>query len=449
MVFIHAFGGLGLVNETLEIEYSGYNDVKQKQLRFVITGAFLYGNLGSAAMVVVLTRQLLALFPNSVVTLASKYPDKDKLELNKYLDIIDLRVASARQLRATFLLLPLSMLYKLLRYFGIRSKVIEKQRELKIFADADYVFDIGGITFSKERGLSGLIINITWVLIPYSLGIPIVKVAQAFGPIEKGWFENISQKVLNYVNLIISRGYLSSAELDKLKLIRDYKQCSDIAFLLDPVRPLHDDQFTRKIPTINITPSSVLYQKIGAVKYINLFRKLIEDIALNYPEYSIRLIAHSFKQGKTLNNNDYPVCKEIWDSLPEQLRDKTSLVFGDYTASEMKYILGQSDLLIACRFHSMVGALGMGVPVFVLGWSHKYKEIMDFFGLDTVLNYKDLSYEKMWKLVNKAIKNKEKNRAKVNEKIGDCIESAMNNFVLIEEFVTRNEYSKDCSVCSR
>lgn len=44
-------------------------------------------------------------------------------------------------------------------------------------------------------------------------------------------------------------------------------------------------------------------------------------------------------------------------------------------------MIGRCDLFVASRFHAMVSSLAMGVPTLVLGWSHKYREVLDMFGM--------------------------------------------------------------------
>jgi polysaccharide pyruvyl transferase WcaK-like protein len=47
------------------------------------------------------------------------------------------------------------------------------------------------------------------------------------------------------------------------------------------------------------------------------------------------------------------------------------------------------DAALVSRFHAMVGALCMHTPVLVLGWSHKYAEVMQQFELEEwVLDYR-------------------------------------------------------------
>jgi len=50
--------------------------------------------------------------------------------------------------------------------------------------------------------------------------------------------------------------------------------------------------------------------------------------------------------------------------------------------------------MIVSRFHAMIGALSLEKPTVVLGWSHKYLEVMADFGLeDCVFDYANLRVE--------------------------------------------------------
>ena len=47
-----------------------------------------------------------------------------------------------------------------------------------------------------------------------------------------------------------------------------------------------------------------------------------------------------------------------------------------YSAADLKAILGCMDAIVASRFHSAVGGLSKSVPTLVIGWAHKYHSLM-------------------------------------------------------------------------
>jgi colanic acid/amylovoran biosynthesis protein len=61
--------------------------------------------------------------------------------------------------------------------------------------------------------------------------------------------------------------------------------------------------------------------------------------------------------------------------------EQTSIVSvdRDIFAVDIKRLITLCDMVVVSRFHAMVGALAAGVPPLVLGWSHKYAEVMDDF----------------------------------------------------------------------
>lgn len=50
-----------------------------------------------------------------------------------------------------------------------------------------------------------------------------------------------------------------------------------------------------------------------------------------------------------------------------------------------KAAIGRARLVIASRYHGMIGALTQGVPCLVIGWTHKYAGFLDHYGLREAL----------------------------------------------------------------
>lgn len=58
-------------------------------------------------------------------------------------------------------------------------------------------------------------------------------------------------------------------------------------------------------------------------------------------------------------------------------------------ARKLKGRLGAAEIVVASRFHAVLGALSLGVPAIAIGWSHKYGELFDDFGVPELASASD------------------------------------------------------------
>jgi polysaccharide pyruvyl transferase WcaK-like protein len=56
-------------------------------------------------------------------------------------------------------------------------------------------------------------------------------------------------------------------------------------------------------------------------------------------------------------------------------------VDADLSAGELRKLIGMGSVLVTSRFHAMISGLCTETPTVVVGWSHKYREVLDDFGL--------------------------------------------------------------------
>lgn len=77
--------------------------------------------------------------------------------------------------------------------------------------------------------------------------------------------------------------------------------------------------------------------------------------------------------------NDGPVCREVAARFGDDPR--VVLVDADLTAGELRRLVAGSRLLLTSRFHAMISGLATCTPTVVVGWSHKYREVLGDFGL--------------------------------------------------------------------
>lgn len=383
----------------------------------LITGGYVSQNMGSAAMSIVTARHLAA--AGFKVRLLAKYPHDDKPLAKRY----DVPLQAAPQLRTTLLVLPLLASSALLdRLFPAILPAIRR----RWFGDARLCFDIGGITFSRERGLVGLLINATWLLLPILLRIPVVKGSQAIGPFGQGPLWRPVPALLRRVRRLYSRGattqaFLAAADIPNIP-------AADIAFLLE-AEVWELPAALAKRPFIAILPSSVVkrrYDRIhGEGAYVALLAEIVDRFAC--PERPVALIAHSYRAGETLNSNDLPVCRQLHAAC--RSADVTLVDVLGRSPGELKYLIAHALLCVSGRFHGMIAALASGVPVVVTGWSHKYREVLaDFDQADAALSVDALSADLLSARIERAVAEEDTIRSALRAALPAVVESARRNF---------------------
>lgn len=348
-------------------------------MNYVIVGPALSGNMGAASMVTATVKTLRHRDPDADITLLSYYPDEDRA-----LGILPgLRILDARPARLGTLLNGAALLWRILP--PLRRLIARRIPEIDALVRADIVLDQGGISFSDGRE-KFLLFNLAILLPAFFIGRPVVKCAQALGPFRGRINRTAARLALPRVRHIVARGATTREFLDELDL-DNVETGTDLAFIMgtpteDEVRgrpsvdaaiaALAGDQIT-----VGVAPSVVVAAKVEAAggDFVGLMVDLIED-ELD-AGHKVLLVPHSYRSDPdAVHNNDGPLVAAIATRI-----DHPDLVVLNerLDPEELRYLIGRCDAFVACRFHAMVSALSMNVPTLVLGWSHKYVEVLELF----------------------------------------------------------------------
>ena len=87
-------------------------------------------------------------------------------------------------------------------------------------------------------------------------------------------------------------------------------------------------------------------------------------------------------------------------------------------------------MLLTSRFHAMISALAERTPLLVIGWSHKYAEVLAPFGLaDLALAYDDLTgAEAILDRTEKLLARRDELAIAIGERLPDAVAAAEVNF---------------------
>ena len=77
--------------------------------------------------------------------------------------------------------------------------------------------------------------------------------------------------------------------------------------------------------------------------------------------------------------NDGPVCRDITAACSDV--ENVVGIDADLSAGELRRLIAGGRVLVTSRFHAMISGLATSTPTVVVGWSHKYREVLDDFGL--------------------------------------------------------------------
>lgn len=348
-------------------------------MKIAIIGSALSGNKGAAAMLESAIHHLSQRHPDAAISHLSMYPRSDA-ELNTHSNVT---VLDASPLRLGVLINGGALAWRVLPF--ARGSIESGVPEVGAIAQADVLLDQGGITFVDGR-TKFLIYNVASVLPALFVRTPVVKCAQALGPFKTRSNRVLAKAILPRMAAIVSRGAVTQEHLDGLGLTNTVAG-ADLAFTLDVTEAdaaaadsKVDAAFFAGGDVVGVSPSQVL-RAAAEGRGEDYVQQLVDQIdhiteELGRPVY---LVAHSTRPGQKTHNNDLPVCRLIH----ARVASPQHVLFpdGELSSQELRSLIGRCDLFVASRFHAMVSSLATGVPTLVLGWSHKYREVLDMFTL--------------------------------------------------------------------
>ena len=356
--------------------------------KFVIVGAALSANKGAAAMAESVVEHLHEYVGPTQFTLLTTYPKDDAAKTR---DMRDVKVVGLEPFRLACVEFPMALLAALSRAIRIPRGWV-RARGCRAILDADCVIDVAGISFVDGRGIPITVYNALMTAVPLLLGTPTVKAAQAMGPFRKQPNKLLAKLILPRLAAICARGAGTREHLDELHL-NNVHDVADLAFTLPTADALPSAVEERIAPFrdeyILVMPSSVvkgMYQKQGG-NYVDAMVALITQIRHSTGR-TVVVAPHSLRVGKPEGRmNDGPVCEEIIAQL--QGDSEVVAISEDLYSAELRLLVAHSRVLVTSRFHAMISGLATATPTIVLGWSHKYREVLDLFdasqyGLDAM-----------------------------------------------------------------
>ncbi len=415
-----------------------------RPITIAITAACFSGNKGAAAMLQSSIKQLKERYGERLdILLMSTYPSADRKLIAEMPEKYDnIRVVNTKPEKLLFIAFPLAILYSFLRFIPFLGKLFRMNKIIKAYSQADIVIDEAGISFVDSRGFIMNTYAFVCAAVPMLCGVPVVKYSQALGTFKNGWNKFLAKWILPKIKLICARGEITRDNLAGIGITKNVKLCADGAFSMpdseywaEKVDELckADSFYNDNVVALSI--SSVVQGKCEkkGVDYKGCMIKFTDW--LNSQGYNVLLIANAAREGSQKpRNNDLMICTEVYEAA--QNKDMVRWYPREMAPEEIRELLGCSKCLVASRFHAMIGALEKCTPVLLIGWSHKYKEVLDMFGLgEYAADFSSLELETLKEKFNAFMTDNDAIRGKIKENLPEVLESSRDNIRYISEVI--------------
>jgi polysaccharide pyruvyl transferase WcaK-like protein len=261
-----------------------------------------------------------------------------------------------------------------------------------IFKVSNIVVDISGFESSDQFGPRFAYNRWKRYSLARCAGNKIVLMPQSWGPFKNRWVRLFTRLMLRNSELVCAREKLSYDYLTEAGCIDGQKilLSPDIAFQFRASPPQKGRDILSKAglsdqskPIITITPNMRIFERMPSKDINNTYLSYLKNIIMHFlreTSCQIVLIPHeaSFRRA-----NDTELCKMLMDQIQD--RRRVYMIRDDESAADIKAVIGLSEFLIASRYHSLIAALSLRIPSAVIGWSHKYDEVMRELGLEELV----------------------------------------------------------------
>jgi polysaccharide pyruvyl transferase WcaK-like protein len=247
---------------------------------------------------------------------------------------------------------------------------------------------IGGDNYSLDYGSPRRFMQIDRWLQRH--GVPLVLWGASVGPFDKDpAFEREMVEHLSRFCLITVRESRSYRYLQNLGL-KNISQVADPAFLMEP-EPVADLVLPPAYLGINFSPLKVKTATSGDLEKWCAVCAVAVARVLSRCDLPVILIPHVVTP--VPENDDRAFLQTVARAVNSPRH--VTVLGSDYTAAQLKWVIGKATVFAGARTHSTIAALSMGVPTLSLAYSVKAWGLNDdvFGHTDYCMNVSELQRE--------------------------------------------------------
>ncbi len=293
-----------------------------------------------------------------------------------------------------------------------KVNAINRRNAFKIIKEinnCDLLISGGGSLLQDVTSCRSIIYYLSIMMIGILLNKKVMVYSQGIGPINKSINKWITRLVLNKVDFITLRDYKSERVLKELNI-----KNKNIIVTSDPVIGLKQNDSTLGKEILGNAGIKDMNKPIVgfAVRGRERNKKTIEVISevtdRLIEEMGINVVFIPFHMGEDI---------KVLNEIEKNIKLKAIFLKYKYDVNEMLSLIGNLDLLIGIRLHSLVFGAVMNTPIIAISYDPKINNFMEFIDESIFCDVDDLESESLFAEIKEKILKEEEYKYKLYKKI--------------------------------
>ncbi len=295
---------------------------------------------------------------------------------------------------------------------------------------SDLVLSGGGSLLQDISSKKSIIYYLAIMWIAMIFGKKVFIYSQGVGPIISKANRLLTAMTLRKVDGIVVRDEASKELLVELGLCPD-----DIHVTADPVLRIKraDLSIGKEIlEKEGFQPDSERLTVGWAIRERKIESNFVDEVCC-----AIKNLSEKYDAQIVLIPFHYSEDMAVIQRIKERLNGNVTCIEHKYLTEEMLSIIGNMDVLIGVRLHSIIHAAIMGVPMIAISYDPKINSFMHSINLKAMCSVYDFKCEFFMEEFEKTLQNAEKIKSTVAERIEILIERLNLNEELIRQLLKR------------
>jgi colanic acid/amylovoran biosynthesis protein len=411
-------------------------------LNILVTDLHNASNKGDAAILEGVVASLKEAFSNPKIKVMS-----DSVNSCKIINNVNCYPQKTNPVRKYRIIRNLALLYLIFSAFLYNRNIktffwdkLVNVFSLENYLEADIIIGTGG-SFINDFYSPGNWGRLWGYLFSKIIGKPVFIYSQSIGPLS-GVNKKLATYVLNKIDLISVRDEITMDKLisygvepSKIYVAADAAFAMDLdkKTSLDKYKLEDDYLFNENELTISVSVRKWNHYNNdnGHREYVNAFAETLDYLIKNKNAQIVFASTCSGFAG--YHTDDRVVAFEIIENM-EYSHNNVKVLTSELTPQELVEFYKKMDLHIGTRMHSNILALLANTPIVPIEYEFKTRGLMEFFGINDVINVEDISSKKIIFLLNKSLDEYNEMKVLIQNKLPILKSKAKEPAYLIKDF---------------